>query len=355
MVCDNGVMFISTAIMLAAAPYWRGADMSFVPEYRDLGCEFYVGQRKTDSLKALKDAGMNMLRLRVWVNPPKGYCSPEKTVKLAVEAKKMGLELMIDFHYSDDWADPGKQIPPAKWKNYDVRQMAEATKGHTKEVLLALKKVGVHPKIVAIGNEIRTGMLWPLGEISKNGYENFATFLKAGIEGAKEAKMRPYQIMIHNDAGGNKADCDRFYSSLTRLGVKFDVIGLSFYPWWHGTMDQLKENMDHLSEKFKKPVIVTETAYPFSVDWKDKTGNFVWKETKLNCDFPATPEGQSQFLTKLHSVVRSVNRGQGVLYWAPEYVAHPGIETPCENLCLFDFENRMLPGAYALGEHVARI
>jgi arabinogalactan endo-1,4-beta-galactosidase len=345
-------MTLTTAMMLVAAPYWRGADMSFVPEYRDLKCDYFVGKTKTDSLKAMKDAGMNMLRLRVWVNPPKGYCNPERTVKLAVEAKKMGMELMIDFHYSDDWADPAKQYPPALWKNYNVQEMSAATKKHTTEVLLALKKEGVHPKIVAIGNEIRTGMLWPLGEISKNGYENFATFLKAGIEGAKEAKMRPFQIMIHNDAGGDKAGCDQFYSSLMKLGVKFDVIGLSYYPWWHGTMEQLKENMDNLAEKFKKPVIVTETAYPFTYAWKDKTGNFVWEKTKLNCDFPATPEGQGQFLTKLHSLVKSISggQGQGVLYWAPEYVAHPGIETPCENLCLFDFDNRMLPGAYALFE-----
>jgi arabinogalactan endo-1,4-beta-galactosidase len=341
---------------LDSTPYWRGVDMSFIPEYRDLKATYYVQNKPIDPLVAMKNAGANMLRLRVWVNPEKGFCDTSHTVQMASEAKNLGMEVMIDFHYSDFWADPAKQYPPKQWAKYNLEQMCEATRLHTKEVLIKLKAKGVDPKIIAIGNEVRPGMMWPIGQISKNGYAGFTSLLKAGVKGAEEAqkqvKLKPFQIMIHNDAGGDKTECDQFYSKIAAAKVRFDVIGLSYYPWWHGTLDQLKSNLDNLATKFNRPVIVTETAYPFTNDWKDKTGNFVYEKTNMNCSFPNTIEGQSQFLTALHQVVKSTpNRlGQGVLYWAPEYIAHPGIETPCENLALFDFNNQVLPGAYALGE-----
>jgi arabinogalactan endo-1,4-beta-galactosidase len=334
--------------------YWRGVDASFVPQYRDLKAEFFVGKQKTDPLKALADAGNNLLRLRVWVNPKDGYCDLNHTLVMARDAKKLGMDLQIDFHYSDWWADPGNQTPPDKWKNLTFDELEKTVEVHSREVIQALVKQGTPPVIVQVGNEIRPGMLWPFGQISKSGFGPLAKLIKAGIRGVRGAMppRKPSWIMIHNDAGGDAKGCLEFYTKLQEQKVDFDMIGLSFYPWWHGSLADLKANMTGLVGKFRMPINVTETAYPFSNGFKDKTNNFVYEKTKMNCDFPATPDGQAQFLRELHKVVRSLpNRlGTGVSYWAPEYVAHPGIETPYENLTLFDFDNRLLPGAIALGE-----
>ncbi len=339
---------------LAFAPtYYRGVDASFIPEYRDLKAEFFVGPKKTEPLTAFAQSGINILRLRVWVNPPKGYCDLTHTLQMAKEAKAAGMETLIDFHYSDDWADPQHQITPLAWQKKNLKELCEATRAHTKEVLNALIKQGTPPKLVAIGNEIRNGMMWPLGKLPEGGYDNLAALLKAGLQGAAQAegKRDRWQTQIHHDSGGDAKVCRVFFDHLKSRNVNFDTIGLSYYPWWHGTFDQLRENLAMLAEQYRKPVIVAETAYPFSFKWADDTGNFVWEKTDMKCAIPATPEGQAQFLRELHKVVRATPRGlgAGVIYWAPEYVAHPGMKTPYENLTLFDFEHRLLPGAAALG------
>jgi arabinogalactan endo-1,4-beta-galactosidase len=334
--------------------YWRGVDASFVPQYRDLKAEFFVGETKTDPLKALADAGSNLLRLRVWVNPKDGYCDLNHTLGIAKDAKQLGMDLQIDLHYSDWWADPGQQNPPAKWANLSFADLEKTVEQHSFEVIQALVKQGTPPVIVQTGNEIRPGMLWPHGQISKSGYEPFCKLLKAGIRGVRRAMPPKKQawIMIHNDAGGDRKSCQEYYANIEKQGVDYDMIGLSYYPWWHGSFADLRSNVNNLAISFKKPINITETAFPFGFGYKDKTNNFVWEKTDLKSSIPATPEGQVQFLQELHKIVRSIPNklGTGISYWAPEYVAHSGIETPYENLTLFDFENRLLPGARALGE-----
>lgn len=344
-------MFV--AIIAVAPAYYRGVDASFIPEYRDLKTSFYIGEKKTEPLAAFAQSGVNLLRLRVWVNPPKGYCDLAHTLEMAREAKALGMDTLIDFHYSDDWADPQHQITPAAWQKKGLKELCDATRAHTKEVLDALIKQGTPPKLVAIGNEIRNGMMWPLGKLPEGGYDNLAALLKAGLKGAAQAEGKKdlWQTQIHHDSGGDAKTCKFFFDNLRSRGVKFDNIGLSYYPWWHGTFDQLRENLAMLAERYRKPVFVAETAYPFSFKWSDNVGNFVWEKTDLKCSIAATPEGQAEFLRELHKIVRATPRGlgAGVIYWAPEYVVQPGIGTPYENLALFDFEHRLLPGAKALG------
>jgi arabinogalactan endo-1,4-beta-galactosidase len=344
---------ILAAIALAPT-YYRGVDASFIPEYRDLKTEFFVGENKIEPLKAFADSGIKLLRLRVWVNPPKGYCNLARTLQMAQEAQMLGMDTLIDFHYSDDWADPQHQITPFAWQKMNLKELCEATRAHTKEVLDALIKQGTPPKLVAIGNEIRNGMMWPLGKLPDGGYDNLSALLKAGLLGAAQAEGKKdlWKTQIHHDSGGDAKVCKFFFDNLRSRGVKYDNIGLSYYPWWHGTFDQLRENLAMLAERYRKPIFVAETAYPFSFKWADNTGNFVWEKTDLKSTIPATPEGQAQFLRELHQVVRATPRGlgAGVIYWAPEYVAQPGMQTPYENLALFDFEHKLLPGARALGE-----
>jgi arabinogalactan endo-1,4-beta-galactosidase len=346
-------MLAALCLALAApSPFYAGADVSFLPEYRSLGAKFFDGGKATNPLVSLRDRGVKLLRLRVWVHPPAGFCSIEHTLAMAKEAKSLGMQLLIDFHYSDDWADPQHQTPPAKWKAFDEAEMAQAVYQHTKLTVTKLVEQGTPPDMVQIGNEIRDGMIWPMGQISKSGFGPLSRLLRAGIRGAREAAgKRKLPIMIHHDRGAQLRLCKPFYQELQRRGVDFDIIGVSYYPWWHGPLPKLAENLNGLAKTFAKPVMVVETAYPFSLKWNDDTGNFVGEDKQLEPGYPATPEGQAAFLRKVTQIVREVPNGLGigVVYWAPEYIAHPGMKTPYENLALWDFKGNILPGADALG------
>ena len=347
------MLILSLLIANSARHLLNGVDASFVPEYRDLKADFFRGTKKVDALDALAESGSKVLRLRVWVNPKAGYCSVPETLKMAKEAKRLHMHLLVDFHYSDWWADPQHQPTPAAWVGLDLTQLALKVKQHTQDTLNRLALQGTPADSVQVGNEIRTGMLWPVGQRSLHGFENLSALLRAGISGVREAKGgNKIKIVIHHDSGGDFKECKLFFSEIEKRGVKFDWIGLSYYPWWHGTLDQLSENLNGLSATFKHPVWIVETAYPFALDWKDQTGNVLGDQKQLLPGFPATPDGQSGYLRKLNEIVRAVpnNLGVGVIYWAPEYVAQKGIGTPCENLCLFDFDHRLLPGAKALND-----
>lgn len=343
-------MVLPVLLALGSTPLLNGIDASFIPEYRDLGAKFYDGGKVTDPLVSFSSRGANLLRIRVWVHPPKGYCSVEKTLELARDGKRAGMKLLIDFHYSDDWADPQKQIPPAAWKDMNESELAQAVYHHTKSTIQKLVDQGTPPDMVQIGNEIRNGTLWPIGDHRKSGYDPLARLLRAGAKASREASPKT-SIMIHHDQGAKLEECGSFFQALKDRGVRFDVIGLSYYPWWHGTLANLERTMNGLASKFRKPVMIVETAYPFTLKWNDDTGNFVGEEKQLVPGYPATPEGQAAFLRELNRLVRAVpsGRGLGVVYWAPEYIAWKGMQTPCENLCLYDFEGKILPGADVLG------
>ena len=237
----------------------------------------------------------------------------------------------------------------------DLAGLAKATEEHSYQVTKALVDQGTVPAMIQVGNEIRNGMEWPLGHLNnEQSFDSLATLLRAGTRGVERAmpKKSSYQMMIHHDQGGSLVQCLKFYAELEKRNVRFDVIGLSYYPWWHGTLRDLQDNLNGLSRTFHKDVVVAETAYPFTLKWSDNVGNFVWEKTDLKCEYPATIQGQVSFLKRLHEIVHAVpdGHGRGVVYWAPEYVAQPGIGTPYENLTLFDFEHRALPGLAALCE-----
>jgi arabinogalactan endo-1,4-beta-galactosidase len=282
----------------------KGADISWLPQMEATGYKFYDSDGKEKNcLQLLKDRGMNAVRLRVFVNPDNdkinGHCSKEETVALALRAKKMGMKVMIDFHYSDSWADPGKQFKPKAWENHSFAELLKDVYNHTFEVLTALKNAGVMPEWVQIGNEIPGGMLWPEG--STKNWVQLGQLLNKGYEATKAVNPK-IKVIVHLDEGNNKAKFASFFDNATAQKVKYDIIGLSYYPYWikkdyTETIQDLEENMKILVSKYNKDVMVVEVGGEY-----DKVEN-----TKA-------------MLAATIKAVKNVpgKRGLGVLYWEPE-------------------------------------
>ena len=328
-----------------------GADISSLKKSEDFGGVYrYRDGTQADALQILKDNGMNYARLRVWVDPADGYHNKAEIVEMAQRIKQMDMKLLVDFHYSDDWADPGKQYKPAAWKSLDFEQLTQAVYDHTYDVVSALVAVGAAPDMVQVGNEINAGMLWPDGDY--NHFDNLAALLKAGSKAVKEASPTTL-VMLHIAEGGDNEMARWWFDNITRRGVPFDVIGISFYPIWHGTLAMLQANLNDISARYDKDVIVVETAYPFTAEEDDGLSNSGGINLKVD-GYPYTPEGQREMLRDIMAVVRGVNngRGLGIFWWDATWTAVPGngwdtkapsSENGWENQALFDYDDRALP------------
>jgi arabinogalactan endo-1,4-beta-galactosidase len=267
-------------------------------------------------------------------------------VKLGQRIKASGATFLLDLHYSDTWADPQKQFKPAAWTNLTFAALEKQVEAYTAEVLKTFKEARCLPEIVQVGNEITPGFLWPDGKLGKkgDGWEEFAILLKAGIRGVKKplSVNDRVKIMIHIDRGGDAAATRWFFDGLAKQQVPYDMIGLSFYPWWHGGMDKLRENLNQAALRFDKEIVVVETAYP----WRPHG------ETK-NMSWPMTPRGQEQFLRELVATVRATpnSRGKGVIWWYPESVRVPGLYTwKGGDVALFDAGGGALPALNVFGQ-----
>jgi len=325
----------------------RGVDISFTPQIEDLGGKYNVNGVAKDALDIFKENGVNYIRLRIWHTPANGYCGLKETLDYAKRIKEKGFKFLLDFHYSDSWADPGKQPKPAAWANLTFDVLKDSVYTYTKNVITALKNQNSLPDMVQVGNEITGGMLWPDGKLYNAGDQNeqlvkFAELVKAGINGVKDAAdTAQVKIMIHIDRGGDNSGSVYFYNRLISQNVEFDVIGLSYYPWWHGTLSKLTANMNDLATRYGKEIIIAETAYPWTLQYKDGTNNIVGTSSQLHSGYPATEEGQKNFLTQIKNIVRQAtnNKGLGFFYWEPGYIAVSGLGSTWENCALFDFSN----------------
>ena len=340
----------------APPPFWRGVDVSFLPQLEEAGAEFYDQDVAQDALAVFAGQGINSVRLRVWVNPSDGHHGKEETLALARRIHALGLGLLLDLHYSDTWADPAHQIKPAAWADLDFAELETAVYTYTADLISALKAQGTLPDIVQIGNEITPGILWDDGRVGgsfNNNWPQLAALLQAGIAGVRESldSTDAIQIMIHLDAGGNNAACRWFLDNLKAQGVAFDVLGLSYYPWWQGTLADLAANLQDLSQHYPQDIILVETAYPWTLDWQDDTHNLVGLPGQLLPAYPASPAGQAAFLRDVLAVVQAVpgGKGTGVYYWEPEYIAVSGFGSFWENMALFDFAGHSLPALSVLG------
>jgi arabinogalactan endo-1,4-beta-galactosidase len=354
-------------------PFYLGADISTLSEVDRRGGVYLDGGKPGDALAIFMKNGWTCFRLRIWVDPRNGVNGLEYTTKLAKRIKAAGGTFMLDFHYSDWWADPQKQNKPAAWAKLDFDELVNQTQTYTAQVIRTLKNAGATPDFVQVGNEITGGLLWPDGQVKvplstvkvfggdvvvikppepyddAKQWDHLIRLLKADIRGVRSVTTPEdhVRIVIHIDCGGDWPVTKWYFDHLTGAGVDYDVVGQSYYPNWHGTLENVRDNMRNTIERYHKDVMIVETAYP-SRNVHPSTAaarNMVW---------PMTPTGQKEFLADLISVVKQApaGRGIGVNYWHPEATFVPGSTNrwsgPDAN-SLFDAKGNPLPAMYVLG------
>lgn len=282
----------------------KGADVGWLPQMEATGYKFYDSDGKEkDCLLLLKERGMNSIRLRVWVNPSddkaSGHCSKEETVAMALRAQKMGMRVMINFHYSDSWADPAKQFKPKAWEKHTFPELLNDVYNHTFDVINALKMAGVTPEWVQIGNEIPGGMMWPEG--STDNWKQLGQLLNKGYDAVK-AVDKKIKVIVHVDEGNNNAKFRKFFDNAREQKVRYDVIGLSYYPYWikkdyTETIADLQFNLNDMAKRYNKEVMVVEVG---------------GEDDKI--------QNTKELLEATIKAVRNVpnHKGIGVLYWEPQ-------------------------------------
>jgi beta-galactosidase len=267
-----------------------GADISFLPQLEARGIVFSDQGVAKDAILLLKEKGFNYIRLRIFVDPAadsgyapkKGFCDLAHTMAMAKRIKAAGMKFLLDFHYSDNWADPGHQIKPSAWEKMSFLKIKKALKSHTIEVLTALKNQETFPDMIQVGNEINHGIVWPEGR--NTNMEQLTDLLKEGVAGVKAVSKR-VPIMMHIACGGQNEESVKFLDELIAKNVRFDVIGQSYYPQWHGTLSDLKNNLNDLAKRYHQEIIVVEyTAFKkevndiaFEIQGKKMKGTFIWE------------------------------------------------------------------------------
>jgi len=268
-----------------------GADISFLPQLEDRGMKFYNkdGQQE-DVMKMLKEYGFNYIRLRIFDHPEnsvgysrgRGFCDLAHTMQMAKRIKAAGMKFLLDIHYSDTWADPQRQNKPVEWSKLDFATLHDSVYTYTKNIMQALKDQGTAPEMVQIGNEINHGLLWPDGAI--NNLDSLASLIYAGERGVKAVSPNTI-IMLHIALGGQNEEARFFLDNMVKRKVPFDVIGLSYYPKWHGTLADLKSNMADLAKRYNKYVMVAEYSQlkqevndiSFTAPGNKALGSFIWE------------------------------------------------------------------------------
>ena len=332
-----------------------GADVSSLARIEQAGGVFRDGGQAGDAIAILHAHGSNGFRLRLFVNPPDTDVIVNDlpyTVALAQRVKAAGAKLLLDIHYSDTWADPGHQTTPAAWSSLGIDSLATRVQSYTDSVVRTLKQAGALPDVVQIGNEVDGGILWPLGQLyatndTATEWKQFTRLLKAGIAGVRAA-LGPgdsVRIMLHYGQGGDVGGTEWFFDHMNGYGVPYDVIGLSYYPWWHGTIGALEANLQAAEQRYGKDVMVVETSYPW--------GGTGWQGIATNTapmTWAVTPAGQAQYLTDLLAAVANVpgGHGAGVVWWYPEAIQVSGLYIwGGGSLSLFDASGNVLPAASA--------
>lgn len=342
------------------APVYLGADLSFANEMRDCGAVYRAGGKPVDPFRLMKARGGNLVRIRIWNDPKWTRYSTLADVKRSIaRAHAAGLQVLLDFHYSDDWADGDKQLPPAAWVGLSDTQQAAALYDYTRGVLRTLAADGLWPELVQVGNEINPELAaGPKREIN---WTRNALLLNAGLRAVRDsgaAAKRPVRTMLHIAQPEN---AEPWFAAATQAGVTdYDMIGLSYYrKWSKEPMAGLAATIRRLTGTYHRPVMVVETAYPFTLDNADASANLLGADA-LDPGYPATPAGQRDYMIALTRAVFEAG-GNGVVYWAPDWISTRcktrwGVGSGWENAAWFDFHRRSeaLPVLDFLAERPAR-
>ena len=326
-------------------PFYLGADISTLAQVESRGGVYLDDGKPADAIALFMKHGWTCFRLRIWVDPRGGANGLEYTTKLARRIKAAGATFMLDFHYSDWWADPQKQNKPAAWSHLDFDGLEKQTETYTADVIRTLKAAGATPDFVQIGNEITGGLLWPDAQVKvplstvkvfsgdvrpiappepyddDKQWGRLIRILQAAVRGVRSASTPAdhVRIVVHIDCGGDWPVTRWYFDHLAKGHVAYDVIGQSYYPNYHGTMQNLRDNLRETIKRYHKDVMVVETAYP-------SRGAPPSPAAAKNMIWPLTPEGQKQFLVELIQTVKEApeHRGIGVNYWHPEATFVPG-------------------------------
>ena len=374
-------------VFAKADDFMAGADVSMLAEVERHGGKFSSADGKpADALQILKDAGVTWVRLRLWHTPvfaadvvEDGHVVLKKgaavgggnnglatTMRLARRAKALGLKVLLDIHYSDFWADPQTQTKPAAWTDLHGAALQAAVREYTANTLDALDAVGAAPDMVQICNETNAGMLWPDGQTWSadksakiGGDAAFAALLRAGIEGVRANDAltgHRLPVMVHLAGGTDPELCHHMLDLFAAERLDYDLVGLSWYPIYHGTLAQLKANLDELATRYRKPLVVVETAYGWTLDNGQATSHVLDAKRAEKAGYPATVAGQAQVIKDVIATVAAVpdGLGRGVFYWEPDWIPAAGAgwrtggDNNWENQALFDYSGRALPSLQAL-------
>jgi len=360
---------VAAAILLVCAaaraaddlPFITGADVSMLPTIEQCGGVFSDNGKPGDAIAILARHGCNLFRVRLFVDPDPDYVKNFGAVQsldyvraLARRIKPTHAIFLLDIHYSDTWADPGKQITPADWKALDFDATEKKVHDYTAQVLRTFQADGTMPDMVQVGNEITAGVLWPQGQVldvpageESRQWDHFARLISAGCRAVREAQTtaHPIRIMIHIHGGGKEGMAKYFWGKFKLAPDLYDIVGLSFYPAWDDSIDSLKQNLVDAIQLTGKDVILAETSYPWS-PLPDKIG-------LSTLQWPQTPQGQKEYFTDLKAVLRAApdHHGKGFIYWYPESIPTPrwpniwrqGFEA------LFDRSGNALPALLSFG------
>ncbi|OOV19318.1 glycosyl hydrolase 53 family protein [Flavobacterium sp. LM4] len=315
----------------------RGSDISYLPEMESVGTKFYNNGKEENMLTTLKNAGCNTVRIRLWKNPANGRSGMAEVKELAEKSRRAGLRVWLTVHYSDSWADPGKQVTPKEWEKLSFEDLRKAVTTYTETIIKE-----INPDIIQIGNEINSGLLFPKGNLIDNEQQCIALLTAASK--AVRAKSSNTKIMIHY-AGIDGEKTDWFFNKMN--SIDYDYIGLSYYPMHHGKeVTEITSTINALGEKYGKKVVIAETSYAFTLLYNDFTNNNLGSNDQLIPAYPATPAGQKAFVLAVRASVEASAHGQGFAYWGGEWVAFRGKQSAFgstyENQALYSFDNNAL-------------
>ncbi|CAI7614577.1 unnamed protein product [Penicillium glandicola] len=330
-----GQLFASASATLT----YVGADISSLTVEEDAGISYKNTAGTTEKLEVIVAAsGVNSVRQRIWVNPSDGTYDLDYNIALATRVQAQGMGTYLDLHYSDTWADPSAQTTPSGWSTTDVEVLAGQVYDYTLNVCNTFASNNLDVDIVSIGNEIRNGLLWPVGTTSS--YYNIARILHSAAWGVKDSNLATTpKIMIHLDNGWDWSAQSYFYDEVLASGsplltTDFDYIGVSFYPFYNAdaTLASLKTSLENLYSSYGKETLVVETNWPYSCPSPD------YAFPSDLADIPFSVAGQQTFLQRLAETVEDAG-GLGIYYWEPAWVGNAGLGSSCDDVVLFAWSN----------------